>query len=204
MRIAPAMMLELWLITAGAQASTPEQTLDEYVASGDKTLLERASSSIQTMPAEFRSRLLSARVLMLSGHLKEALAAAVNLNRDMPDELDAYGLIVEIALSLGDVKQAEAAGQWMLNLRPDDGRSLLAGAAVREAIEDYVGAEEMLLAALARTQRSEVAKRAAIGVVLARLKLRQGKPADAVTVLDQVDKAVPNYRPAVLLRKELR
>jgi tetratricopeptide (TPR) repeat protein len=196
-------VLALWPASAGAQEKSPEQAIDEYVGTGDSRLLAEATALVRTLPKGPRSRLLHARLLLLSGETRDALREAAELNRELPDELDPYALMVEASLLLGDVPGAEKSGQWMLNLRPEDPRSLLAGAAVREALEDYSGAETMLVDALARIPRSDAARRASIGVSMARLRLRRGQVREALALLDKVEAGVPGYRPATLLRRQM-
>jgi hypothetical protein len=202
--LAPILMLALWQNSTGAPAPlSPEQLLERYAATGESALLDRCRTLIAGFPRNNRSRLLHARLLLASGETKRALAEATWLNREIPDELDPYGIIVDAALLLGDIKQAETAGNWMLKLRPEDVRSLTRGAAVREAIADYDGAAQMLTDALGRTPRSDVAVRAGIGVALARLSMRSGKAADAGLLLRQVDLMIPGFWPAAQLRREM-
>ena len=198
------MLFALWQNSAGAQApDSPEQLLERYAATGDNNVLERCRSAIADLRTGNRSRLLHARLLLLTGDTKRALADAVQINRETPDELDAYGLIVDASLLLGDVAQAESAAQWMLRLRPEDVRSLMRGAAVRAAIQDHQGAEQMLLEALARTSRGDITTRAAIGTSLAHSSVRQDKFAEAERLLVHVEALLPAYRPATLLKREM-
>jgi tetratricopeptide (TPR) repeat protein len=131
------------------------------------------------------------------------LDEAVRLNRNMPDDLDTYALIVDAALVLGKVDQAEKSAQWMLNLRPEDVRSLMRGAAVRGALGDHEGVMQMLTDALARTSRTETALRAAIGVGLARASYRLGRADAAERLLKQIESTLPQYKPAQTLRREM-
>jgi tetratricopeptide (TPR) repeat protein len=148
-------------------------------------------------------RVVEARLLLAEGKADRALIDAVVLNREMPDDLDTYALIVDAALLLARVEQAEDAAQWMLNLRPEDVRSLMAGAAVREALKDHEGAAQMLMDAFARTSRTDIEVRARIGVRLARVSHRLGRSSDAQRLLNQVEALIPGYKPAATLRREL-
>lgn len=203
-RLSAVLLVALWQMPAGAQpAASPELLLDQYTATGDKALIERCRSMITDLPRTNRSRLLEARLLLATDNPKSALAAAVAVNRDIPDELDTYGVIVDASLLLGDLNKAETAAQWMLNLRPEDFRSLMRGAAVREAIQDLEGAGQMLIDAFAHTSRADTPNRAAIAVSLARVTLRRGKSQEAARLIAQVEALVPGYRPAALLKLEL-
>src|SRR5262245_11375239 len=195
-------LIALWQNSAGAQAS-PEQLVEHYAATGDDALLERCRSAIADLPSGNRSRLLHARLLLLTGDPRRALADAVQINREVPDELDTYGLIVDASLILGDIDRAESAAQWMLKLRPEDVRSLMRGGAVRAAIKDYEGADQMFKDALAGTSRADIMTRASIGTSLARVCLRRGKLVEAERLLFQVQALFPGYRPATLLKREM-
>ena len=202
--LSSALVLVLWQSSAGAPAQlSPEQLLDQYTATGETALIERCQLLVAALPRSNRSRLLHAKLLIASGETQKALTEAIELNREIPDELDPYGLIVDASLLLGDVKEAETAGQWMLKLRPEDVRSLMRGAAVREVIKDYYGAEQMLGEALGRTSRTDTLTRAAIGVSLARLSMRRGNLPGAAKLLTQVNTISPGFRPAMLLKREL-
>jgi hypothetical protein len=77
------------------------------------------------------------------------------------------------------------------------------GAAVREAIQDYEGAEQMLADALGTISRSDISARAAIAVSLARSSLRRGRTAEAARLLSQIEAQVPRYPPAIHLKHEM-
>ena len=194
-------LLALRLCAAGAQG--PDELLDEYTATGAQSALASARKAVEELPQSHRASVLRARLLLAQGDASKALEAARQCNRNMPDDLDAYAVIVDAALMLDRVEEAERAAQWMLNLRPEDVRSLMRGAAVREALKDYDGAVQMLTDAFARTSRGEVALRAGIGVSLARLNRQLGRTAAASKLLHQVQALVPNYRPALLLLQEM-
>lgn len=194
-------LLAFRFFAAGAQA--PEELLDEYTATGSEHALTAARSAIAALPPSHRANLLSARLQMAEGKAESALEQAKVLNRNMPDDLDTYALIVDAALTLGRVEDGEKSAQWMLNLRPEDVRSLMRGAAVREALKDDEGAAQMLVDAFARTSRHELAVRAAIGVSLARVNRRLGRAAAAARLLDQVQALIPGYKPALAVRQDM-
>jgi tetratricopeptide (TPR) repeat protein len=197
-------LLALWLSAAGAQASfSPEELLDRYTATGDAAILDECRATVEMLPRTQRSRLLRARLALASGDASRAYLEASELNREIPDELETYALMADAALVRGNVEKAEKAAQWMLNLRPEDFRSLLRGAAVREAIGDPDGAAEMLNQALARTSRADTYVRAAIGTALARTNIALGRKEAALRLLDQVETLAPGYRPAGVVRQRL-
>ena len=196
-----AVLLTFRLLAAGAQA--PEELLDEYTASGSEQTLAAARAAIASLPPSHRAGVLKTRLLIAEGNSESALEQAKVLNTSMPDDLDTYALIVDAALALGLIEDAEKSAQWMLNLRPEDVRSLMRGAAVREALKDDEGAAQMLQEAFARTSRGETALRAAIGVSLARVNQRLGRSTVATRLLEQVEALIPAYKPARLLRHEM-
>ena len=193
--------LALRLCAAGAQS--PEQLLDLYTATGADSALAAARKALADSPESHRAGVLRARVLLAEGDAEKSLLAARRCNRNMPDDLETYAVIVDAALILGRVGEAERAAQWMLDLRPEDVRSLVRGAAVREALKDYEGAAQMLSDAFARTSRGDVALRAGIGVSLARVNLQLGRTPSAAKLLNQVQSLIPGYRPAELLRTQM-
>ena len=196
--------LALWQSIAGAQVPvSAEELLDRYTATGDHALLERCRTAAAKLPPGNRAKLLEARLLLASGDAKHALHTASELNRTIPDELDPYGVMVDAALALGDIATAEQQAEWMLRLRPDDVRSLVRGAAVREAIGDNEGAAQMFVDAFTRTSRADVGPRADIGVRLARVTWKRGNQSDALRLLTQVEGAVPGYAPAAAFRREM-
>lgn len=196
-----AVLLALRLCAAGAQ--TPQELLDAYVATGSGSALSAAQTLIARLPESHNAAVLRTRLLFVQGRHQSALHEANRLNRNMPDDLDTYALIVDAALALGHIDEAERAAQWMLNLRPEDVRSLMRGAAVREGLKDYEGAAQMLTDAVGRTARSDLAMRAAIGVSLARVNFHAGRTAAADKLLTQVESLIPGYKPAQSLREQM-
>jgi tetratricopeptide (TPR) repeat protein len=194
-------LLALRLIAAGAQA--PEDLWNEFVATDSAEVLSRVNASLAALPESHAKKVWKARVLLAEGDAARALDAAVRLNQTVPDDLDTYALIVDASLLLGIVEQAEKSAQWMLNLRPEDVRSLMRGAAVREALGDHEGVVQMLTAALARTSRTETALRAAMGVSLARASYRLGRLDAADRLLRHIESLIRGYMPARKLRREM-
>ena len=194
-------VIALRLMAAGAQA--PEELLNEYVATGSPEALSRVKASVVALPESHATKVWKARLLLAEGQPTRALEEAVCLNQAAPDDLDTYGLIVDAALLLGRLEQAEKSAQWMLNLRPEDVRSLIRGAAVRDALGDHEGVVQMLTDARARTSRTETALRASIGVSLARATYRLGRADAADRLLKQIESLIPDYKPARMLRLQM-
>src|SRR5688500_10824078 len=116
-------LLALRLFAAGAQA--PEELIDEYTATGSDQALAAARAAVASLPTSHRAGVLNARLLIAEGKAENGLEQAKVLNRNMPDDLDTYALMVDAALALGRVEDAEKSAQWMLNMRPEDVRSLM-------------------------------------------------------------------------------
>lgn len=92
---------------------------------------------------DFSTGKAEARALLTKGQFKEAVARATALNKQMPDDLDTYALLVDGYRGLGKPEEAEKAADWMLRLRPTDIRSLRAAALLREDFGDLNGAMDM-------------------------------------------------------------
>ena len=194
--------MHLLFLVAFALAK-PDKLLDDYVATGSPEVLRQVRVAFDTEPEGYRRRLLGARLLFVSGDSKRALVQAEACNREMPDDLAAYELITDIALSQREYVKAEHAAGWMLRLRAEDPRSLRAAAAVREALGDFSGAGDMLRSALARLARTDVSIRADLGVKLARCEAKLGRIDDAIVLLRQVERLTGTYKPATDLLRDL-
>ncbi|MBC8165810.1 MAG: hypothetical protein H7Y20_08055 [Bryobacteraceae bacterium] len=200
------LLLALSLISAGAQVpeeQTAIRLLQKFVETADPALLDQVQSTLESAPAAAqktnRLKYLRARLEFARGNFEKSLSMAKALNRDVPDELDPYGLIVDSARALGKSGEAEKAAQWMLNLRPEDFRGLQKAAALREDLEDYQGAEEFLMDAYKRVPRSEPGQRASILAQLARVYIKNKRPADARRLIDESLKLIPGYHPSIIL-----
>lgn len=124
--------------------------------------------------------------LLLGGHeFAKALDEARALNRQVPDDIQVYGFLVDANMELGNYREAEAAAQWMLDMRPGNIPGLSRAAYLREIFGDIDGALELLDAAYQRTPPSEVEDRAWILSQMAHLQLAAGKPENADRLLDQ-------------------
>lgn len=197
-----AVVFALLPATAGAQA--PPQLLDRFTATGDPTLLAQCAQDIAGLPAGYAKRLLTARLRLAQGRTQEALEEARRLNADTPDDLDAYALIVDAALLLGNAPEAERAAQWMLDLRDRDARSLTRAAAVREHLKDLSGARDLLMAAYQTTSTSDTHPRAAILTSAARLAWKLQRKPEAAQLLERVNQLLPGYLPAARLAEQIQ
>lgn len=199
-------LLAFTLTTAWAQAPFPalveraDRMLEKFVATGDSESLRSATDVLTSLSEADRTsyvgRLLNGRILLASGKYEAALAEGQKLTREMPDELDPLGLVVDAARLVGKAKEAENAADWMLHLRPEDPRSLWRAATLREDFGDLVGAEEALVDCYKRVPRTDLFLRATLLTQMARLRTKSGRPEDASKYVEEAKRLIPGFRPA--------
>ena len=152
--------------------------------------------ALQLAPKDFEARKLEVKVLLAQHRFREALDRARPLNHGTPDDVEAWGLVSDAALGLGDYTEAERSAQWMLNLRSTNVGGLERGARLRELFGDNDGAREFWESAMRLTLADEE-QRAWLATQLASLIRRTGHATQAETLLRQILEAVPAYQPAV-------
>ena len=152
--------------------------------------------ALQLAPKDFEARKLEVKVLLAQHRFREALDRARPLNHGTPDDVEAWGLVSDAALGLGDYTEAERSAQWMLNLRSTNVGGLERGARLRELFGDNDGAREFWESAIRLTLADEE-QRAWLATQLASLIRRTGHATQAETLLRQILEAVPAYQPAV-------
>jgi tetratricopeptide (TPR) repeat protein len=152
--------------------------------------------ALQLAPKDFEARKLEVKVLLAQHRFREALDCARPLNHGTPDDVEAWGLVSDAALGLGDYTEAERSAQWMLNLRSTNVGGLERGARLRELFGDNDGAREFWESAIRLTLADEE-QRAWLATQLASLIRRTGHATQAETLLRQILEAVPAFQPAV-------
>jgi len=136
--------------------------------------------------------------LLLGKHeFAAALDKAKKLNKKSPDDVMLYGFLTDANVELGDYKDAEAAAQWMLDLRPGTIPGLTRAAYLRELFGDVDGALDLLGMAYQSTPLSESEDRAWILTQMAHLNLSTGKTTQAENVLQQALAMFPGYHYAM-------
>ena len=136
--------------------------------------------------------------LLLGKHeFAAALDKAKKLNKKSPDDVMLYGFLTDANVELGDYKDAEAAAQWMLDLRPGTIPGLTRAAYLRELFGDVDGALDLLGMAYQSTPLSESEDRAWILTQMAHLNLSTGKTMQAENVLQQALAMFPGYHYAM-------
>lgn len=113
------------------------------------------------------------------GDWRRARDGAHTLLARCPDDPEAWALLIDAEIALGDLTSAERDAQVLLDLRPDEAASLYRAARLRALLGDEPGAIEALLAALGRLAPTASDTRAAWLGELAHLYQATGRLADA-------------------------
>ncbi len=148
-------------------------------------------------PDDFTARRVRAWVLLGQHRFEEGLELAKELNRQAPDDLTLYALLVDGHAALGNYAEAEEAAQWMLDLRPDAVPSLTRAAYLREVFGDLDGALLLMEDAYARIAPDETEDRAWTLAHIAHLHLESGELDLAERVLEQSLALFPEYHYAL-------
>ena len=142
---------------------------------------------------------LKVRAWVYLGQHRFALARdlAVALNKRVPDDVTVYGLLTDAQAELGNYREAEAACQWMLDLRPGNVPGLTRAAYLRELFGDVQGALELMASAYEQTPPSETEDGAWILTQIGHLQLTAGRPIEAEAVLGRALALFPGYHYAL-------
>lgn len=136
--------------------------------------------------------------LLLGRHeFPAALEAAKALNKRTPDDVLVYGFLTDANAELGNYGDAEAAAQWMLNLRPGNLPGTTRSAYLRELFGDVDGAYELMDMAFQATPPTETEDRAWILSQMGHLRFICGRTEDAENLLNQALAIFPNYHYAL-------
>ena len=133
-----------------------EGTLDASVYGEAEDALNKA---LELAPSNFEAE--KGRVCVALGRHEFARARemATVLNKQVPDDVIVYGLLVDADVALGNYNEAEKAAQWMLNLRPGNTPALVRAARLREVFGDQEGAIELLRLVLDATAPGDFERR---------------------------------------------
>lgn len=142
---------------------------------------------------------LKARAWVLLGRheFAKALEVATRLNQQRPDDVMVYGFLTDANVELGNYKQAEAAAQWMLDLRPGNLPALTRAAYLRELFGDLNGSLDLMNMAYNQTQFTENEERAWILSQIAHLQLAAGQYRPAEQALQLALRQFPDYHYAL-------
>jgi len=200
-------LLTLTTVTLFAGASPVDKlnlrarnALKQARATGSAAALADAGDAIhqalQLAPNDFEVGKLEVKVLLAQHRFREALQLARPLNHGTPDDVEAWGLVSDAALGLGDYTEAERSAQWMLNLRSTNVGGLERGARLRELFGDNDGARQFWESAFRLTLADEE-QRAWLATQMASLHRRTGHADLADGLLHGVLQANPAYHPAL-------
>src|SRR5919198_1244862 len=153
--------------------------------------------SLELAPQNFEAEKIHIWLLLGRHEFAAAREAAAALNKKVPDDVLVYGFLVDANAELGNYKEAEAAAQWMLNLRPGNLPALTRTAYLREWFGDVDGAYELMYMALQATPPTETEDVAWILTQMGHLRLIAGKTEDAEALLNQALAKFPDYHYAL-------
>jgi len=158
---------------------------------------EALQSSFEISPGNFDGERIRVWLLLGRHEFSAALDVAKELNKSNPDDVMLYGFLTDANAELGNYEEAEAAAQWMLDLRPGSVPGLTRAAYLRELFGDVDGALHLMEMAYESTPPSESEDRAWIITQMAHLNLSMGKSNRAEDLLQQALAIFPNYHYAL-------
>ena len=158
---------------------------------------EALQRSFEISPGNFDGERTHVWLLLGKHEFAAALEAAKKLNKKMPDDVMLYGFLTDANVELGNYKDAEAAAQWMLDLRAGSIPGLTRAAYLRELFGDVDGALDLMEMAYQSTPPNESEDRAWIITQMAHLKLATGKTSQAENLLQQALEMFPGYHYAL-------
>jgi len=159
--------------------------------------IERLDAALERAPGDFAAARARAWALLGQHAFARALQAAEALNARFPDDVATYALLVDANVELGRYPAAEAAAQWMLDLRPGNIPGLTRAAYLREIYGDVDGSLDLMLQALARTAPAETEERAWLLTQVSHLQLNAGRVALAERAVDDALALFPDYHYAL-------
>lgn len=151
--------LDMLLERAGQQLNRAEFLEEPRALAGARADIAEA---LKLAPAHFAALKLRARQLTAEGDFAAARELALGLNRKMPDDLDVRWSLVAACRLSGKREEAERVAQWMLDLRPEDPRSLLAAVDLRTDRGQFEAALRVCLDLLLRTESQDPYLRLAV------------------------------------------
>ena len=158
---------------------------------------QAAGVALLLRPKDAEARKATTWALLGEHRFREALDQATALQRDIPDDVIVYGLLVDAHVELGNYAAAEEACQWMLDLRPGNTPALLRAAYLREIFGDEEGALDLLGQAFHRTPPRESEDRAWILTQIGNLHQSVGRSGAAGPILEEALGLFPDYHYAL-------
>ncbi len=158
---------------------------------------EALQKSFAISPGNFDGERLHVWLLLGKHEFAAALDAARKLNAKLPDDVMVYGFLTDANVELGNYKEAEAAAQWMLDLRPGNTPGLTRAAYLRELFGDIEGSLDLMNMAFDSTTPSEAEDGAWILNQMAHLKLSAGRVQEAESLAEKSLAMFPGYHYAL-------
>jgi tetratricopeptide (TPR) repeat protein len=165
---------------------------------------EAIARSLELAPDNFEAQKMRAWVLLGKHEFRQALDLARALNKQAPDDLLVYGFLTDAHAELGNYIEAEAACQWMLDLRPGNIPAFTRAAYLREIFGDIEGAIELMFKAYQRTPPLEVEDRAWLLTQLGHLELQARRTENAEKILQEALTLFPEYHYALANMAKVR
>jgi tetratricopeptide (TPR) repeat protein len=126
-----------------------------------------------------------------------ALENATNLNKRTPDDVAVYGYLVDADVALGNYKDAVAAAQWMLDLRPGNIPGLSDAAMLRELHGNLAGALDLMQTAYWSMPLGATFDRASMLTRIAHVNLLMGDVPKAEQNAKRALEVFPDYYAAL-------
>ena len=179
---------------AMAYARRARETSDvRFYAQAEETL----QKSFAIAPGNFDSLKVEAWLQLGRHEFGKALETATRLNKMAPDDVAVYGYLVDANAELGNYKEAVAAAQWMLDLRPGNVAGLVRASYLRELHGNLSGALELMQMAYDSAPSSESEDQAWLLTQMAHLQLVSGDLAKAEMYATGALGVFPDYHYAL-------
>ena len=186
---------------AMAYARRARETSDiQFYAEAEEALRK----SFAIAPNNFEALKVEAFLQLERHEYARALDSATKLNKAMPDDVSIYGYLVDANAELGNYKEAIAAAQWMLDLRPGNVGGLIHAAYLREVHGKLVGALDLMQTAYQSTPPSETEDRAWMLAQMSHLELLTGDLAKAESYANSALAVFPDYHRALAALAQVR
>jgi tetratricopeptide (TPR) repeat protein len=165
---------------------------------------EQLKKSFALEPDNFDGLKVEAWLQLGRHEFGRALETATKLNKISPDDGAVYGYLVDANVELGNYKDAVAAAQWLLDLKPGNVAGLVRAGYLRELHGNLSGALELMQMAYDSTAYSETEDRAWLLTQMAHLALVSGDLAKAETFATGALDVFPDYHYALAALAQVR
>jgi tetratricopeptide (TPR) repeat protein len=186
---------------AMAYARRARETSDaQFYAKAEEAL----GKSFHIAPDNFEGLKVETSLELVRQEFARALESATRLNKMVPDDVSVYGYLVDANDELGNYKEAVAAAQWMLDLRPGNVPGLVRASYLRELHGNLAGALELMQMAYDSTPFPESEDRAWLLTQLAHLQYVSGDLAKSEQYAASALGVFPDYHHALAVLAQVR